>query len=178
MEFQYITALLFAEGSEGPVEKYLHTMQKQFGFAYPLPLMVPLAGFSGFFPPDRVDREKLKALENLSLKGISQSSPGIVLELSDPDLKDRAASCLRGIHGKPAPVPVDAPFFNWNGILLHPADFPYKPQLPDICPAPPDTSWKTYRFGLIRLQWESGAPWWRHVEWEFLWSIRKAKKAN
>ena len=178
MEYQYITALLFAEGSEGPVKEYLHTMEEQYGFAYPLPPLIPLAGYSSFFPPDRVDRKKLKELEELGFKEITQTDRGIILSLTDPGLTDRAASCLRGIHGKEKPCALETSPFAWKGILLHPGDFPYKPELPEKFPAPPECRWKTYRYSLLRLRWPEKSRWWHHIEWELLWSVRKAKRTN
>ena len=76
MEYQYITALMLAEGSEAGIQNFLNTMENQYGFANPLPLIVPLAGFASPFPPDRVDRKKLQQLEELEFSSLENTADG------------------------------------------------------------------------------------------------------
>ena len=81
MNHEYITALMPAEGGEKSLMDYLNTMENLYGFAYPLPPLIPLAGFSKPFPPDRIDRTKLKELPALSFSGISRQSGALLISL-------------------------------------------------------------------------------------------------
>ena len=177
MIHEYITAVIPAEGGEKPLSDYLNTMENLYGFAYPLPLMIPLAGFSRPFPPDRVDRKKLKALPALSFSGISRLSGAVLLELQNPELIEEAANCLRGIHGMEKPKPLPSPLFDWKGLLLQPAGFPGKRELPENFPPVPDIKWQTYRYVQMKISWRKDDFWWNHFRWEILWKIRKARSS-
>ena len=176
MNYEYITALMLLEGSEAPLRSYISTMEQQNSFAYPLPLMIPLGGYKEPFPPDRVDREKLKKLSSLAFKRPLATDEGVVLTLTNPELQSSAAACLRGIHGKKKPASITGPLFNWQGLLLHPAGYSGTTPCIATLPAVPGETWQTYRYVLLKILWEEEQPWWKHLEWEVQWYIRKARK--
>ena len=169
---------MLSEGSEAPLQSYINTMEQEYGFAYPLPLMIPLAGFTDPFPPDRVDREKLRDLPSITFDRSLAADAGIVLALADPELRSSAASCLRGINGKKRPVSKAESLFNWNGLLLHPAGYPGTRPRAATLPAVPRKTWQTYRYVLLKILWEEKQPWWKHLEWDVQWYIRKARKTK
>lgn len=178
MNYEYITAIMLSEGSDAPLKAFLNTMEDQPAFAYPFPVMIPLAAFSAPFPPDRVDRVKLRNLESLSFSGISLENEGMVLTPSAPHLIERAADCLRGIHGKEKPVPLQHPLFSWKGLMLKPEGFPAYREDKNIFPAIPEMNWHTYRYVQLKISWGENRFWWEHLEWEILWNIRKARATN
>ena len=101
---------------------------------------------------------------------------GVLLSLIDDSLAEKAAACLRGIHGREAPAPLSSSLFPWKGVLVHPAGLPFTEKQPDAYPSPPPGKWHTYRYALLKIQTAEQKQWWRHLEWEILWSVRKARK--
>ncbi|OQY35242.1 MAG: hypothetical protein B6241_01725 [Spirochaetaceae bacterium 4572_59] len=178
MNYEYITAIMLSKGSEAPLKAFLKTMDDQLSLSSPLPVIIPLAAYPAPFPPDRVDRGKLRKLESLSFSGLVSKEDGMILTLSDPTLIDRAADCLKGIHGKEKPAPLQNPLFSWKGLMLQPEGFPgYRKEISNLPPLP-RMNWHTYRYVQLKISWMDNGAWWNHIEWEILWNIRKSRSAK